>query len=429
MAFSPFNLLGTTVVSDPTRGPLGDLYSNQQSTNLLKYPIDLGDKADRGHYMVFYIKKQPVGVNNQKVSGVSTDIMSSTDFVSNRGSMSPTQTISSAATSIVTQLFSAVFGNSSATAGQVFQNNSASTSKLIQSSLKNKQGASAFLDSTRKTIMTKDTIALYMPDTLMYSYNQSYETLSPGKSALGQVGASITDLVSEKGDNAIKNFAASAGALGAIGIQNLLSGKNASGSLNNDATKLAIYKAIGGIVNPMLEVIYSAPSFRQFRFDFSFFPRSRTEALMVQNIIERLRFHQAPDTYTTSGAPILIPPSEFDIRFYYAGKINPNIDSIGNCVLKTIDVNYSPNGFQAYEIPGDDSPRWGGTGMPVEIQLSLSFEETVILTKSDFESGFAGSPTQTAPSTPSQAGVGQGLNTPNAQFNTTSGDAAAGKTP
>ena len=186
MAFSPFNLLGTTVVSDPTRGPLGDLYSNQQSTNLLKYPIDLGDKADRGHYMVFYIKKQPVGVNNQKVSGVSTDIMSSTNFVSNPVSMSPTQTISSAATSIVTQLFSAVFGNSSATAGQVFQNNSASTSKLIQNSLKNKQGASAFLDSTRKTIMTKDTIALYMPDTLMYSYNQSYETLSPGKSA--QIG-------------------------------------------------------------------------------------------------------------------------------------------------------------------------------------------------------------------------------------------------
>ena len=67
MAFSPFNLLGTTVVSDPTRGPLGPLYSNQQSTNLLKYPLDLGDKADRGHYIVFYIKKQQNGVNNKNL--------------------------------------------------------------------------------------------------------------------------------------------------------------------------------------------------------------------------------------------------------------------------------------------------------------------------------------------------------------------------
>ena len=82
-------------------------------------------------------------------------------------------------------------------------------------------------------------------------------------------------------------------------------------------------------------------------------------------------------------------------------------------------------------MPGEDSPSWGGTGMPVEIQLSLNFQETIILTKGDYAFGtyYAGSPTQTEPSTPSQAGRGQGLNTPNAQFNTTSGGAAAGKTP
>ena len=414
MAFSPFNLLGTSVSVDPSRGPLGDLYSNQQSTNLLKYPIDLGDRADRGHYMVFYIKKQSKGVNNTNIpvagslsnNGEVGLIGGSTNF-----STAVQKTVSQTATSIVSQIFNALTG--SASTGQVFQNNSAATANLLQSSIKNKQGAAAFLSEQRKTILTKDTIALYMPDTLMYSYNQSYESLSPGKSLAGQIGAQLggTGGTSEQFKDRLKDLGASSAAVAALVAE------AKANKLAGDAGRLAIYKAIGGIVNPMLEVIYSSPAFRQFRFDFSFFPRSRTEALTVQNIIERFRFHQAPDLVTDTSSAILIPPSEFDIRFYYAGSINPNIDSIGNCVLTSIDVNYAPNGFQAYEMPAEDTPSWGGTGMPVEIQLSLNFQETVILTKSDFETSYSGSPTQTAPSenTPRQAGIGQGNNPSNGQ--------------
>ena len=408
MAFSPFNLLGTTVSVDPSRGPLGELYTNQQSTNLLKYPIDLGNKADRGHYMVFYIKKQTKGVNNANVPQAGSlsngEIGGSTNF-----STAVQQTVSKTATSFVSQLINSFLGVS--TPGQIFQNNSASTGNLLKGSIKNKQGAAAFLDSFRQTVMTKESIALYMPDTLMYSYNQSYESLSPGKTIAGQIGAQLggTGGTSEQFKDRLKDLGTAAAATAAIALEK---------KLNSDVTKLASYKALGGIVNPMLEVIYRTPAFRQFRFDFSFFPRSRMEALAVQNIIERLRFHQAPDLVTGTSSAILVPPSEFDIRFYYAGSINPNIDSIGNCVLTSIDVNYAPNGFQAYEMPGQDSPTWGGTGMPVEIQMSLNFQETVILTKSDFQStSYSGSPTQTAPSetTPRQAGIGQGNNPSNGQ--------------
>jgi len=424
MAFSPFNLLGTTVSVDPSRGPLGDLYSNQQSTNLLKYPIDLGNKADRGHYMVFYIKKQTKGVNNANVpqagslsnNGEVGLIGGSTNF-----STAVQQTVSKTATSFVSQLINSFLGVS--TPGQIFQNNSASTGNLLKGSIKNKQGAAELLSNFRKTEMTSDTIALYMPDTLMYSYNQSYESLSPGKSVAGQIAAQFTGKDNTEQGKNLTNLGAAGAAIAAIVAEKKLS------ALGGDAARLGIYKALGGIVNPMLEVIYSTPAFRQFRFDFSFFPRSRMEALAVQNIIERLRFHQAPDLVTETGAAILVPPSEFDIRFYYAGSINPNIDSIGNCVLTSIDVNYAPNGFQAYEMPGQDSPTWGGTGMPVEIQLSLNFQETVILTKSDFQSNYSGSPTQTTPSqTPSERGVGQGNNPASGQtFANNPADAATGR--
>jgi hypothetical protein len=426
MAFSPFNLTGTSFSSDSSKGPLGPLYSNQKSTNLLQYPIDLGTSADKGHYMVLYIKKQTKGDNNKNVP-TSTGFGGSTNISTAVKTVASVTGLNISGTNIVSQVWNAfnslVGGNSNATAGQIFQNNSAATAGIIQNSIKNKQGAAELLSNFRKTEMTSDTIALYMPDTLMYSYNQSYESLSPGKSVAGQIAAQFTGKDNTEQGKNLTNLGAAGAAIAAIVAEKKLS------ALGGDAARLGIYKALGGIVNPMLEVIYSTPAFRQFRFDFSFFPRSRAEALMVQNIIERLRFHQAPDLVSETGAAILIPPSEFDIKFYYAGSINPNIDSIGNCVLTSIDVNYAPNGFQAYEVPTDPTPSWGGTGMPVEIQLSLNFQETIILTKFDFESGYAGSSTQLEPSqTPNERGVGQGNNPISGQtFATTPGGGASGR--
>jgi hypothetical protein len=94
-----------------------------------------------------------------------------------------------------------------------------------------------------------------------------------------------------------------------------------------------------------------------------------------------LQYHQAPEFQEGGGVGLLIPPSEFDLKFYYAGTENSNIPKIGTCVLRTIDVNYAPNGFSAYEIPGQNAPTVGGTGMPVTIQLTLQFQEITYLTK------------------------------------------------
>lgn len=80
----------------------------------------------------------------------------------------------------------------------------------------------------------------------------------------------------------------------------------------------------------------------------------------------------------------LIPPSEFDIKFYCNGQINTNIPPISTCVLQSVDVDYAPHGFTAYEVPGQITPSEGGTGMPVAIQLTLQFREAEIMTKDNF---------------------------------------------
>jgi hypothetical protein len=116
-----------------------------------------------------------------------------------------------------------------------------------------------------------------------------------------------------------------------------------------------------------------------------FYPRSEREAEEVQKLIARLKFHQAPEIKNGTAGYFLVPPSEFDIEFYYNGQINKNIPRISTCVLLSIDLDYAPNGFHAFETPGDNSPKVGGTGMPTAIRMDLSFKETEIMTKFNFQ--------------------------------------------
>jgi hypothetical protein len=148
----------------------------------------------------------------------------------------------------------------------------------------------------------------------------------------------------------------------------------------------------------MLEMAYSSPNFRKFQFDFFFYPRDESEALEVQNILDRFKYHQAPEMggFRAGGenrnqGATMRPPSEFDIKFYYGAAENPNIPELATgCVLETIDVNYAPNGAQFYEVPGENIAHRGRTGMPVGVQLTLNFSETSILTKNDLRNPATG---------------------------------------
>ena len=222
-----------------------------------------------------------------------------------------------------------------------------------------------------------DTVALYMPDTLVFDENQSYSDIESGGTKLAMTAAmagSTVDLYKETG-----------GINEMFGKQLM---RNASPFIASIAAKeagglgqIAFSQAFGVVQNPMLELLYSKPSFRTFRFEFMFYPRSEKEGKGVQDIIERLRFHQAPEVAQGgTGGFFMVPPSEFDISFYYNGQINPNIPKISTCVLTQFSVDYAPNGFSAYEVPGQAATK-GGTGMPVAIRLSLQFKETEIVTK------------------------------------------------
>jgi hypothetical protein len=257
--------------------------------------------------------------------------------------------------------------------------NSVATQAVIDTSIKNIVSNSIFPKTTQ---LTSDSIALYMPDTLSYQYSQSYDTPSLGGEATGQAvaaGGALLEKIKEGDLSGAAGGLAKAAAGGVV--------KNLVDKFGGSTGQLAFTAITGAVSNPLLEMIYKSPNFRTFQFDFTFYPRDEREALEVQQIIEKFRFHQAPEI--ASAANFLIPPSEFDIKFYYGGAENPNIPPIATCVLESIDVNYTPNGFSAYEVPGENLPSLGRTGMPVAIQMTMQFKETTYLTKSNFKSNSA----------------------------------------
>lgn len=344
----------------------------QKGYKLYRYPIDIGD-TDKGHYMMIYINTQKQSEYKFQVSNdLPTVIQNRVDGVS----QSPQYTFTNAINAAGTQ------ANIGLDAIGSWSSKLSSSTNLISSLVTqiNNSATTLGISGTRTIQRTTDAIALYTPDTLTFSQNQNYSDMSlsgflaAGAATLG----SLDDLLKNAQSMSSMDVA------GAKGFLNNVSPFIAYALRGSDLGRSLFTTVTGKVVNPLLDMIYTSPEFRQFRFEFMFYPRSVNEARNVQDIIQKLKFHQAPEIDTRNSGFFMIPPSEFDIKFYYNGIENPNIPKISTCVLTSIDVDYAPSGFTAYELPNEPKPEYAKTGMPVAIRLSLQFKETEILTKRYF---------------------------------------------
>jgi len=377
-----FTLLGNGVsFKNKSRSVLNALSDRfEDGTQVLRYPSDLGS-VDKGHYIFIQINEQINTSFPGSQSGEQTQRESNKRALQALFGNTTTGEGLGTAFTTASDVANAVIRDVTDFAVKDFGLVGQATSEGVKQSLrifdKSTGISSAFKQvqsgtGVRTIRRITDTIALYMPDTLNFTYNQAYDTLNPGGS-MAQTALSVLNSATEtyKSGGNIKDQL-----------------RNASPFLanyflrDNDVGKILFTAGTGGKVqNPMKEILYSSPDFRSFRFDFLMMPRSEKEALEVQNIIDLLRFHQAPEIVRNSGGFFMFPPSEFDISFQYNGNENVNIPKISTCVLTQIDTDYAPGGFAAYEVPGEMDPRLGRTGMPVAIRLTLGFTETEYLVK------------------------------------------------
>ena len=203
---------------------------------------------------------------------------------------------------------------------------------------------------TQQTTTPVGQIGLYMPEEFNVSASISYDDSISVSSAMGSVPL-LGDLV-----KSATNFAEGAG---------------------NDAFKLLLNKA-GYVFNPQKQVLFQGIEFRNFNMSFTFIPYSAAEAEQVKKIIEKFRMYSAPKKNTQLGKnSFWVPPAQFDIKFKFGGQENPNLPKLKKCVIKSIDVNYAPNGWTTHT-----------DGAPVQTNLTLEFQEIALVGRDDISEGY-----------------------------------------
>ena len=205
-----------------------------------------------------------------------------------------------------------------------------------------------------------DSIALYVdgPPTVRYAAQYSNKDLGTIAGLAGG-GASAVDSAAGLGESASALALQFAKLPGALGV-NLPDVVSASAKVS---------------LNPFKEVIFEAVDFRAFNFKYRFFPKSREEANNVEKIIKLFKFHMHPDL--SSNKLFFIYPSEFEIAYFFENKENTYFHRIKPCVLESMDVTYGGEQFSSFR-----------DGKPTEINMTLTFRETEILTKKQIQDGY-----------------------------------------
>ena len=339
-----------------------DTEKNPYSFGTVQYPDDLGT-AEFGHYIMFYIYE----VAKSKYAGPQTETSEVT-----RENVHGVQTKQQ-----ITKKHKKQDGiTSSAKTSQPLKGAElAQRDKTISMS-----GA---LKRSGRLKRTSDVISLYMPPNFKSDYKANYKNSETGLAGvLGQQLAeatSVDGMLKQLGNTGTFNTIMSA-------LTDTLTMKLAAGGadlIGGGDLQGVLRKGQQKALNPAIEAIFQSVDLRSFNYSFRFTPRSESEVRTVDNIIKLFKFHMLPErVQNQSVGRHLIFPSEFEIYYMFQGVENQWYPFTGQCVLTDMSVTYGPGGESQHFRPVDGSPP------PTEINMSLTFTETEIMTKEKIVEGF-----------------------------------------
>ena len=241
---------------------------------------------------------------------------------------------------------------------------------------KYKQGARV------KTLIDNASCAMYMPPAFTVNDIMRYESASPG--LMGGIAENLLSGQNDYSADDIKNIAstglgaATQGAAGVIGAAlggtpgAVVGGAGASSAAA--AVEAIRSKRMQNIVSPQEFMLFKAPGVRQFSFAFTMIPRSSRESLEVTKIIEYFRTKMYP---TLSANDLMYNfPEVFTIGFHDV----ENIPKIAESALSNATTVYNPNSMSYFKR--------GSSQVPVEVTLTLSFQELMPLSAKNIKDGF-----------------------------------------
>lgn len=214
-------------------------------------------------------------------------------------------------------------------------------------------------------------VTLYMPANLTVADTLSYDNADTGAGgelmkAGGSAGSfgEAADTLKDQSKGIMQT--ATASAVGAV--------SQSKGMAGGAASQAIIER--GEVVNPHTQMLFKAPALRQFQFNFKMMPRSRQEALECIDIVKFFRICAYPELATPStgketvNMSTFLFPDLFKITYMTNGRVNKHLIKIMESYLTSVTVNYNAT-----------SPTFFDDGMPSEIDLALTFQESKALNR------------------------------------------------
>ncbi len=191
--------------------------------------------------------------------------------------------------------------------------------------------------------------------------NVALESMGGGGEA--GVEALRQNLAGASGGSAMETRALSGLAAAAIGGNNILQ------------------RAYGELGNPNLELLFNAPTLRDFTFNFRFTPRTQKEAQDVRSIIKS--FKRAMSVKRSVSSLILRSPHTFAISYVTSNKEHPYLNKFKECALSNCSVNYTPDGtYMTYGFGEDIDSR-----SMTAYEMQLTFKELEPLFDDEYDKG------------------------------------------
>ena len=356
-----------------------DLEKDPFRFSTLAYPRDVTQDMANGHYMLFYVNVQ----NKTKFKYRDVDNVKVGDSIEYVVTDSSNPHNDNKSTRIVT-------GTGANAADVDYANRLVRTgqgNKIMSDGVDLRRGRKAtggLAKSLKTTTRITDSVAIYLPAVAKDDLTAQYSGVSTGLAGLAAAGGIDFVKAMQRNDfegasrelvSGAKTIVAESLKTAAAEIVDMIPGVEGSLDLFN--------KAFGQAENPYMEVIFKNLELREFEYSFQFAPRSEDETHDVQAIIKLFRFHMAPELKGNNHRYLTLP-STFDIHYMFQDSptsLQPQENSfyskIATCVLEDCSVDYSPGGVHSF-----------ADGAPTQINMTLQFKETELLTKDKINDGF-----------------------------------------
>ena len=352
--------------------PTGLLNYDPLSLATFRYPLDVENNFQNGHYMLFYVNVQnKTKYTYETQDGVNVGNFKQYEFADADGNITTYDGQGD-------NLTAAYAERRAIKSGRHIDSDTILKGGVPE---KEKKGVSSIFNETRRI---QESIAIYLPPNVEDNTTAGYNDMRTGLAGF-LAARGVTAMTSDDDAEKIaQEFLGSVkGILSASAVRSL--GEAAELALGAEGSAQLAAKAFGVADNPYMEVLFDAMALRQFTYNFKFAPKNEDETKMVKDIIEVFRFHMVPEL-RGGQSRFLGLPSQFDIHYMYQpmgdsqstnASLNPYYNKIATCVLTNCTVNYTPDGVKSF-----------ADGGPTQTTMSLTFKETEMLTKGKVNQGF-----------------------------------------